>query len=75
MSRFDHHTRPSPPGGEAVNETLPEHFDSKIYLIPGNREPFCHQMGPHQTLRAENWWTQLLVRCRVCFEFKNPEST
>jgi hypothetical protein len=34
------------------------------------REPFCHQIGPYQTLRAENWCTQLLVRIRVFFEFK-----
>ena len=42
------------------------------YLILGTwyREPFCHQMGPYQTLRAENWSTQLLVRFRVFFEFK-----
>jgi len=26
-------------------------------------------MGPYQTLRAENWCTQLLVRFRVFFEF------
>ena len=34
------------------------------------REPFCHQIGPYQTLRAEKWSTQLLVRFRVFFEFK-----
>ena len=28
-------------------------------------EPFCHQTGPYQTLRAETWWSQLLVRFRV----------
>ena len=27
-------------------------------------------MGPYQTLRAHNWWTQLLVRFRVFFEFR-----
>ena len=39
------------------------------YLILGTwyREPFCHQMGPYQTLRAESWCTQLLVRFRVFF--------
>ena len=26
-------------------------------------------MVPYQTLRAENWWTQLLVRFRIFFEF------
>ena len=30
----------------------------------------CHQMGPYQTLRAENWWTQLLERFRVFFYFE-----
>ena len=28
-------------------------------------------MGPYQTLRAHNWWTQLLVRFRVFFILKN----
>ena len=31
--------------------------------------PFCHQTGPYQTLRAETWWSQLLVRFRVFFDF------
>ena len=25
----------------------------------------CRQTGPCQTLRADNWWTQLLMRFRV----------
>ncbi len=33
-------------------------------------EPFCHQTGPYQTLRAETWWSQLLVRFCVFFDFK-----
>ena len=43
---------------------------------PGTRyrEPFCYQMGPYQTLRAENWCTQLLVRFRIFFEFKKYEN-
>ena len=46
------------------------------YLILGTwyREPFCHQMGPCQTLRAENWWTQLLVRFRVFFYFRKSRN-
>ena len=42
------------------------------YLILGTwyREPFCHQMAPYQTLRAENWSTRLLVIFRVFFEFE-----
>ena len=35
-------------------------------------EPFCHQTGPYQTLRAETWWSQLLVRFRVFFD--SPKS-
>ena len=34
------------------------------------RGPFCHQTGPYQTLQAETWWSQLLVRFRVFFYFK-----
>ena len=47
------------------------------YLILGTwyREPFCHQMGPYQTLRAENWCTQLLLRFRVFWEFQKPKIT
>ena len=33
-------------------------------------EPFCHQTGPYQTLLAETWWSQLLVRFRVFFDFR-----
>ena len=46
------------------------------YLIPGTwyREPFCHQMGPYQTLRAGNWWTQLLVSFRVFFIFNKSRN-
>ena len=53
--------------------TVPRPFQ---YLILGTwyREPFCHQMGPYQTLRAENWSTQLLVRFRVFFEFKKSRN-
>ena len=38
-------------------------------------EPFCHQTGPYQTLRAETWWSQLLVRFRVFFHFKKSRIT
>ena len=34
-------------------------------------EPFCHQTGPYQTLRAENWWSQLLVRFLIFFLSRN----
>ena len=37
-------------------------------------EPFCHQTGPYQTLRAETWWSQLLVRFRVFFYFKKSRN-
>ena len=37
-------------------------------------EPFCHQTGPYQTLRAETWWSQLLVRFRVFFYFKKSKN-
>ena len=37
-------------------------------------EPFCHQTGPYQTLRAETWWSQLLVRFRVFFDFKKSRN-
>ena len=37
-------------------------------------EPFCHQTGPYQTSRAENWSTQLLVRFRVFFDFKKSRN-
>ena len=46
------------------------------YLILGTwyREPFCHQMGPYQTLRAHTLCTQLLVTFRVFFYFKNHQN-
>ena len=49
---------------------------SSAYLILGTwyREPFCHQMGPYQTLRAGNWWTQLLVTFRVFFKFRKSRN-
>ena len=37
-------------------------------------EPFCHQTGPYQTLRAETWWSQLLLRFRVFLDFKKSRS-
>ena len=37
-------------------------------------EPFCHQTGPYQTLRAETWWSQLLVRFRVFFDFNKSRN-
>ena len=37
-------------------------------------EPFCHQTGPYQTLRAETWWSQLLVRFRVFFDSKKSRN-
>ena len=37
-------------------------------------EPFCHQTGPYQTLRAETWWSQLLVRFRVFFDFEKSRN-
>ena len=37
-------------------------------------EPFCYQTGPYQTLRAETWWSQLLVRFRVFFDFKKSRN-
>ena len=50
--------------------------EMRWYLILGTwyREPFCHQMGQYQTLRGENWCTQLLVRFHVVFEFKQSEN-
>ena len=37
-------------------------------------EPFCHQMGPYQTLRAETWWKFLQITFRVFFISRNPEN-
>ena len=50
--------------------------EMRWYLIPGSwyREPFCHPMGPCQTLRAGNWWSQLLVIFRVFFDFNKSRT-
>ena len=37
-------------------------------------EPFCHQTGPCQTLRAETCWSQLLVRFGVIFYFNKSRN-
>ena len=34
------------------------------------RKPVCHQRGASPTLRAETWWTQLLMRFQVFFPFE-----
>ena len=34
------------------------------------QEPFCPHMGPYQTLRADTWWTLLLVFFRFFFIFR-----
>ena len=61
------------------NEPLPNRFAYIMargcrnlgrYAFLCGGEPFCHQTGPYQTLRAETWWSQLLVRFRVFFDFK-----
>ena len=54
---------------------ISQHIIQNLIRGASYREPFCPQMGPYQTLRAENWWTQLLVRFRVFFISKNPEMT
>ena len=72
-----------PVGFLDTNEPLPNRFayimargcrnlGRHAFLCGG--EPFCHQTDPYQTLRAETWWSQLLVRFRVFFS-QNPEIT
>ena len=43
------------------------------YTFLCGAEPLRHQTGPHQTVRAENWWNQLLVRFRV-FAFQEIQN-
>ena len=40
-------------------------------LIPGTTNLFVHRMGPHQTQRAEIWWT--LLQMNICV-FSIPQN-
>ena len=48
------------------------HAGRRVNLIPDTwyGEPFCHQTGPYQTLRAHTLGTRVCLTFRVFFEFK-----